>query len=186
MRALAHPIRVALLEALAVHGPLTATRAGELVGASPSSCSFHLRTLARHKFVEETGDGVGRQRPWRLVNIGMWMSGPYEDPGTRTAANALSDVFIDRQLRRLFAARESRDRLPAEWADAGTESESFLWLTPAELRAMNDEVLAVLLRHRERLTDPATRPQDAKPVELLYFAYRTDFDPGGAGVKSGD
>ena len=42
MRALAHPTRIALLEVLGVYGPLTATRAGELIGESPSSCSFHL------------------------------------------------------------------------------------------------------------------------------------------------
>ena len=46
MRALAHPVRVALLEALVHTGTLTATQASELLGESPANCAFHLRTLA--------------------------------------------------------------------------------------------------------------------------------------------
>jgi DNA-binding transcriptional ArsR family regulator len=42
LRALSHPVRLALLEALAT-GPLTATEAGELIDETPTTCSFHLR-----------------------------------------------------------------------------------------------------------------------------------------------
>jgi DNA-binding transcriptional ArsR family regulator len=67
LRALAHPIRLALLGLLRREGPLTATRAGELLGELPASCSFHLRQLARYGLVEEAGGGVGRRRPWRAT-----------------------------------------------------------------------------------------------------------------------
>ena len=53
MRALAHPVRVALLELLGRDGPMTATQAGEALGESPANASFHLRTLAKYGFVEE-------------------------------------------------------------------------------------------------------------------------------------
>ena len=46
MRALAHPLRWALLEALAHAGTLTATQASEMLGESPANGAFHLRTLA--------------------------------------------------------------------------------------------------------------------------------------------
>ena len=52
MRAVAHPIRIALLEVLGSEGPLTATEAGELIGESPTTCSFHLRQLAKYGFIE--------------------------------------------------------------------------------------------------------------------------------------
>ena len=48
LRALAHPIRMSLVGMLRVHGPLTATRAAELLGESSASCSFHLRQLAKY------------------------------------------------------------------------------------------------------------------------------------------
>src|SRR6185437_9949446 len=65
MRALAHPLRWALLEALGHAGTLTATQASDMLGESPANCAFHLRTLARYGFVEEAGGGKGRERPWR-------------------------------------------------------------------------------------------------------------------------
>src|SRR3984957_6671525 len=64
LRALAHPIRLSLMAVLRSQGPLTATRAGELLGESSASTSFHLRQLAKYGLVEEAGGGHGRERPW--------------------------------------------------------------------------------------------------------------------------
>jgi predicted transcriptional regulator len=65
IRALAHPVRWALLDALDQAGTLTATQASEMLGESPANCAFHLRTLAKYGYVEEAGGGRGRERPWR-------------------------------------------------------------------------------------------------------------------------
>ena len=46
MRALAHPVRLAILSRLQRHGPATATELSEHVDASPSVTSWHLRHLA--------------------------------------------------------------------------------------------------------------------------------------------
>jgi hypothetical protein len=46
MRALAHPVRLALLEQLQRHGPATASQLSPHVGATPSVTSWHLRHLA--------------------------------------------------------------------------------------------------------------------------------------------
>jgi len=59
MRALTHPVRLALLEVLATEGPLTATEAGELIGESPTTCSFHFRQLKKYGFIEEAGTVLG-------------------------------------------------------------------------------------------------------------------------------
>ena len=65
MRALAHPVRMALIELFGVHATLTATQASEALGESPANCAFHLRTLAKYGFIEEAGGGRGRERPWK-------------------------------------------------------------------------------------------------------------------------
>jgi DNA-binding transcriptional ArsR family regulator len=171
MRALAHPIRIALLEMLLVHGSLTATQAGELIGESASSCSFHLRTLARHHFVEEAGDGRGRERPWRLVSIGMNI--PEVQVGTETfdAASTLAQIFAERQLGRLRQWWVRRRNVDQEWFNATSQSEHTTWCTPAELAEINDAVSELLSRHSDRLTHPELRPPDAKLVEMLYYSY---------------
>ena len=53
MRALAHPVRIAVLTHLQRHGPSTATRLAPEVGASPSVTSWHLRHLAAHGLVRD-------------------------------------------------------------------------------------------------------------------------------------
>src|SRR3954465_5735077 len=78
MRALAHPVRLALMEELTLRGPMTATECAQRVGESPSSCSFHLVTLAKSGYIEEDTDAPrpGRQRPWRMRAIGnRWETG---------------------------------------------------------------------------------------------------------------
>src|ERR1700749_2310784 len=80
MRALAHPTRLALLELLGREGELTAARAAELLDDSPGNMSWHLQTLAKYGFVEETGEGKGRSRPWRLASEGQSFETGVADP----------------------------------------------------------------------------------------------------------
>jgi hypothetical protein len=88
MRALAHPLRWALLEALQHAGTLTATQAGEILGETPANCAFHLRTLAKYGLVEEAGGGKGRERPWRRAITGLTMELAADDPQTAAAAGS--------------------------------------------------------------------------------------------------
>src|SRR6202034_4268220 len=69
LRAYAHPVRMKLVGLLRTEGPLTATRAAELLGESSGTCSFHLRQLAKYGLVEEDGGGTGREKPWRATSM---------------------------------------------------------------------------------------------------------------------
>ncbi|MGH7910259.1 MAG: winged helix-turn-helix domain-containing protein, partial [Candidatus Dormibacteraceae bacterium] len=172
MRALAHPVRIALLEELSVWGPLTATEAGERIGESATTCSFHLRQLAHYGFVEEAGGGKGRARPWRMASIGMHMNPVQTDPEVAVAADAVTRLVRDRQLARYAAWLDTQHGYPTAWREAGDSTELLFWLTPEELKDLIGEVHQVLERRLdERLTDPSQRPPGALPVELLLFAY---------------
>ena len=59
MRALAHPVRLAILSRLQGHGPATATELSEHVDASPSVTSWHLRHLAAFGLVRDSDSGGG-------------------------------------------------------------------------------------------------------------------------------
>jgi DNA-binding transcriptional ArsR family regulator len=171
LRALAHPVRIALIETLSIEGPMTATEVGERIGESPTTCSFHLRQLAKYNFVEEAGGGKGRARPWRMTSIGMRFS-THDDPELEVASNALMRLLRDRRLDRYRTWLETRTTFPPQWRKAASESEFVSYLTADELEALNDDLVALLLaRFKDRLTDPSLRPAGSVPVEMLLFSY---------------
>jgi len=171
LRALAHPVRIALIEALVFGGAMTATEVGERIGESPTTCSFHLRQLARYGFVEEAGGGKGRARPWKLTTIGFSLTA-HDDPESELAAVALVRLFRERQLDRYRTWLETRGSYPRRWRAAADDSEYIFYLTVEELEQLNQDLSAMLLpRFRERLTDPSRRPAGSVPVELLLFSY---------------
>lgn len=171
LRALAHPVRIALIEALSLEGPMTATEVGERIGESPTTCSFHLRQLAKYNLVEEAGGGKGRARPWRMSSIGMQLSA-YGDPELEVAASAVRRLLRERKLDRYRAWLEMQTMFPPQWRQAAGESELIFYVTAEELTELNDELVAFLLpRFRERLTDPSQRPADSAPVALLMFSH---------------
>jgi Helix-turn-helix domain len=171
MRALAHPLRWALLEALQHAGTLTATQAGEILGETPANCAFHLRTLARYGLVEEAGGGKGRERPWRRAITGLTMELTQEDPKAAAAAGVLNEFWTNRTLDRARAALQARPALDAEWRRALVSTQSLRYVTRAEAEELQAELMAVLDRFGERNDDPALRPADAMPIEYLALSY---------------
>src|SRR6266849_1009150 len=102
MRALAHPVRLALLELLGRDGPLTATEAGRALDEAPGNMSWHLGVLARHGFIVEAAGGRGRRRPWMLTAAGTRMGQP-TSPEERLAADALLRVVVERNVGQIQA-----------------------------------------------------------------------------------
>jgi Helix-turn-helix domain len=171
IRALTHPVRMDLLEVLVAHGPLTATQAGELIGESPTTCSFHFRQLAKYGFVEEAGPAAGRNRPWKLVVVGMRFEDSPKDTEVAVATNALTGLLFQRVFNRLENWRRTQHSYPAEWREAAETNQTVIWLTPDELREIQAEIETLLQRHHERLTDPALRPEGARLVEGITAFY---------------
>src|SRR3954451_21125716 len=144
MRALAHPVRIALLEELAIHGQLTATEAGELVGESPANTSFHLRQLAKYGYVEEAEGGTGRRRPWKRKHLGMRFTEVHEDPETVAAARELSRMWSHRYLSRAEHGLENNRSLPEEWRRVTGWNQMGLYLTPEELGELDTAIVELM------------------------------------------
>src|SRR6478752_5070016 len=144
MRALAHPVRIALLEELAIHGQLTATEAGELVGESPANTSFHLRQLAKYGYVEEAEGGIGRRRPWKRVALGMRFTEVHDDPETAAAARELSRTMSHRYLARAEKGLEDNRSQPEEWRKVTGWNQMGLYLTPTELEELDQAILDMM------------------------------------------
>jgi DNA-binding transcriptional ArsR family regulator len=171
MRALAHPVRVALLELLTRDGPMTATEAGEALGESPANTSFHLRTLAKYGFVEEAPGGTGRQRPWQRVGLGNAFDLDSEDVATAAAAKGLADQFAQRTFERRREWELTRPSYDKAWRDADFTYDAMTYLTPAELAGLGAEIRRLVDRYIERLTDRTMRPDDAGPVAFSATGY---------------
>lgn len=171
MRAVAHPIRIALLENLTREGQLTATEAAGILGESPATCSFHLRQLEKYGLVEDAGGRVRRERPWQLTRLGQHYTALRESSEVQLAASLLEQVLVERYLARHQAWLQARDSLPREWQEVTGHSEVLLYVTPQELRALDAEVTAVLRRYAARVANPSLRPRGSLPVQVLFFAF---------------
>ncbi|MEP9383949.1 metalloregulator ArsR/SmtB family transcription factor [Nocardioides sp. KR10-350] len=170
LRALAHPLRLRLMEELAFGGPLTASELAERVGESPANCSWHLRQLAKYGFVEEAEGRAGRRRPWRLVlQSSTW--GDADDRELQAAGQAVGEMLVEHEYaeRRAFLAREAGE--PRRWRDAAFLTQSLAWMTPAELHEVDTVLTEIVTRHPERFTDPSTRPRGARPVRVLGWGF---------------
>jgi DNA-binding transcriptional ArsR family regulator len=175
LRALAHRIRLALLEALGRREPLNATEAAEIIGESPSACSFHFRMLAKYGLVEDAGGGTGRRRPWRRASpAGFTFPAVSDDAQAGLAADALSGVVWGRYLDRARAALARRPVLTAEQEALTSAAQTVAYVTRSEAGQLMAELQALVGRYQNRLADQSLRPADAVPLELLLFTYPLD------------
>ena len=166
LRALAHPTRVAVLDHLLATGARTASQCAEVVGESASSCSWHLRQLARFGFVERIESADGRERPWRATATGFGFE-PGSADESLEAAVLLTQVHAEeKELRRYL---DARDRLPPAWREASIVHTYHLLLTPAELEALESELdRAIRPLIAPTRVDP---PREARPVRLHLRAH---------------
>jgi len=170
LRALAHPLRLSLLSLLRTEGPLTATRAGELLGESSASCSFHLRQLAKYGLVEEAGGGRGRERPWRATAMFTDVPTVADSPELDTASGLFRSLVAERYYEQMMAWLEARPDEPAEWQQAALFSDVLLYLTAAELTELGEQVDRLLDRYLDRMTQPELRPPGARLIGYIQVA----------------
>jgi DNA-binding transcriptional ArsR family regulator len=168
MRALAHPVRLAILSRLQGGGPSTATALAPLVGATPSVTSWHLRHLAEYGLVRDTEvESDGRQRWWEAVGTGFRFAA--DDEGSLGAAALLSRVLMEQaaDLPERWA-REVEPLLEVEWRRSAGLSNTTIEVTAdelAEVEAAIEQVLTpYVLRKGASEPTPGTRP-----VRLLRY-----------------
>ncbi len=170
LEALAHPVRLELINHLMSAGPATASACARAVGDTPSNCSYHLRVLAQVGLVGEVTSTDGRERPWEAritgFDTGSEASGePMTAPESRLLAVSLQR---DQQLVRDYMAH--REGEPQRWREADFYGTYTLSLTPIELADLSARLDAVIRPYiaatRER------RDPDSELVHLSVHAFR--------------
>jgi DNA-binding transcriptional ArsR family regulator len=150
IRALAHPARLAIINALATGEELTATQCAELTGLSPSATAYHLKFLERYGVAETAPPRPDRrERPWRATGRRAQFYLDGSTPAGASAAAAVAAAYIDttRAVAHEFAEGEHAE--PEEWRVAGLHNTD-LWLTVEEFQRVAEELGAVLEPYRGR------------------------------------
>jgi DNA-binding transcriptional ArsR family regulator len=179
MRALAHPVRLAILERLQRHGAATATRLAPDVGATPSVTSWHLRHLASFGLVRDADPGPDRrERRWEAVARGTRFEVP-EDPEGRSAARVLSREMFARStnLPHRWMA-EVEPGLHPIWRRLAGLANTRVVVSADELATIQDAIEGVLAPYVTRHS--SQRPADSRGVQLLRYVL-----PEDAGERTG-
>jgi DNA-binding transcriptional ArsR family regulator len=170
IRALAHPARMAIIDALASGDELTATECAELTGLSPSATAYHLKLLERYDFAEPApARHDARERPWRATDRRTLVDLDSSTPAGAAAATAVGLSFIDRSraLAQAFVATEREE--PEEWQDVAFLGNADLWLTAQETRNVTAALVAVLEPYRSRTL--ADRPDSTRRVRIMNIVF---------------
>lgn len=175
LKGLAHPLRMAIYDALAKYGPQTATTLADRLGESSGSTSYHLRQLARHDFIRQVEGGTGGRKKW-WERIPGAVTVPSRNESRDSASHAAADFVIRewnrssaRALEDFVIGSTDEDRLSAEWLEAADNTTSYLHLTSDQLsevaKRFHDTTQTLIDEFRGR-NDPGSRP-----VQIQFNAF---------------
>ena len=173
LRALAHPLRLQLLELLSAEGPATASQLGRRLGESSGATSYHLRALHRAGMVEEAEQRNARERWWQrspdrllIPNSVPQDASAAERAELQAAHSQIESIFVERDDNAMRRWMEVRYDLPLEWQDAQWIGNLRLWATAAEVREFVEAVIELAEPLR---TVPETG--DSERLEV-HFTFR--------------
>ena len=168
MRALAHPVRLAILSTLQRGGPATATQLAPQVGATPSVTSWHLRHLAGFGLIRDSEPGEDRrERRWEAVARGFRFETPADEEGS-AAARALSDrLFVNAARQTRHWSEQIEPELEPAWRRLAGVSNTGVALSAEELDHIENEIDQLLSPYVLRSAEE--RPADARNVRILRY-----------------
>jgi DNA-binding transcriptional ArsR family regulator len=173
LRALAHPLRVQLVQLLHAEGPATASQLARRLGESSGATSYHLRALYRAGMVEEAEQRNARERWWQRTpeRVRVPNSMPPDASGAeraelQAAHSQLESIFVERDEEALGRWSEIRYDLPLEWQDSQWIGNFRLWGTASEIRQLVEAVL--------ELTQPLRKAPEGSTSERreVHFTLR--------------
>ncbi|HEU4808572.1 MAG TPA: helix-turn-helix domain-containing protein [Homoserinimonas sp.] len=173
LKALAHPLRVQIFDALSMYGPATASGLAERLGESSGATSYHLRQLEKHAFVQEVvGKGTERERWWERAPGGVTVEpGDFADSPSGREASRMVIREWGAARERLLRAFEERgyDELPAEWVAASMVSSSNYRLTVDQLADFRDRYMAMIDEFHEKFRGQSV--PGSRPVQIQFNAF---------------
>lgn len=168
LKALGHPLRVQVIDALSAYGPATASMLADRFGESSGALSYHLRQLEKHGLVrEDTERGVGRERWWmrvpRPIQLDSTTFGP--DSAERMASQlVVAEWQRTRQDRIQQFLALGHDRLAPEWIKHSGITTSNVQLTVEQMGELAERLDVVLTDFLDQYRNQ--RVAGARPVQI--------------------
>jgi DNA-binding transcriptional ArsR family regulator len=183
LKALAHPLRVKIVDTLGTYGAHTASGLAARLGESSGATSYHLRQLEKHGFVRENIErGSARERWWERTPDGITMvPSEFPSPAERSASDLLTREWqVNRDALLHDFINQGSDKLERRWFEASTLDTTNLRLTSTQLRELVQELEAVTERYAalyKKHGVPGTRPVQ---IQLNAFPVMdAEETPGG-------
>jgi DNA-binding transcriptional ArsR family regulator len=176
LRALAHPLRIEIMNELSDFGPATASMLAERLGESSGSTSYHLRQLAKHEIItEDTERGSGRERWWRMAPGGVTIGSPetLASPAGREASELISLAWQQNNERRLASfLRRGLETFGYDWMESSTLSTSHLEVTREQLVELGREYYALQTRLKEKWkSEEESDDRPRKRAQIQFNAF---------------
>ncbi len=99
------------------------------------------------------------------------------DRAAHRRAGQLRSVLAEQYFARLARWLASSQEEPAQWQEAAQFGDRLLYLTADELAGLGARVAALLDEYLDRLVRPELRPEGARRVKYVHFAFPDDLRP---------
>lgn len=141
-----------------MQGASTATECAEEVGESASSCSYHLRALAKYGFVEEVPTDDGRERRWHARVASLDFDAGAEADEEFQAASALARAALLEVSDEAVADYLTHERsLSSAWREAAAFLQTTIVATPSELEEIARRIQEVLAPYQRSARERTPR-----------------------------
>jgi DNA-binding transcriptional ArsR family regulator len=157
LRALSHPTRRRLLDALAVDGPSTVSGLAERLDEAVGNVSHHLKVMHEAGLVIEAPEHARdqRERWWQRAATGFrWSETAFATSESSAAvADAASLLNLEHQLGKVRAWMARSETVDPAWRDAAFSTDFWLQLTPEELAELSRDFAELAERWQARTRD---------------------------------
>lgn len=175
LRALGHPIRIRILEALGSGTGTASTLAREL-GESSGATSYHLRALSRAGLVEEDESQPNRrERWWRRSHSWLVIPSGTQEPEERAAEAQLRAFFLERDAEAVARYVSHEDELELPWREAAFIGSWNVELTAREVEELAERVVEEIRAAGKRRRSGVGRTRVVVSFKALPWIEGGDF-----------
>jgi hypothetical protein len=176
MAATAHLLRRRLLDVIDVYGPSTTAQLADRTGQPACVVADHLAILQDAQWIERmAGPADDDAQPWQIsaaAAVRIATNDLPSDPVSKAVVLAALLVTGERHSELIGNWMTARESFSDEWRASAFADDTWLWLSPAELGELREEVCGLVARWSRRALSEDNH--DRRPVLVVTQAVRAE------------